>query len=728
MFDFEKFLEKEIKSYKKVKPIVVFIEPLDKRVLNAIFSLNNFIKPLLLAKEKEVKEFIKKNFDDLDEQRLNYFLGNMAFADIDKEEELIGEFYEEFKKYESDLNLKEDDAKRLLREKGRFGIYLVKCGYADFVVGGLKTDPTKFLRPALKVFKDGKIQNEIGIFILKENGEDRPDFLILGDCGINTTIDEEKLARIAVSTCTVARDILDTSLVPEINGAIISYSNRGSDEGPSVEMIRKALNMVRELLKEKVKEDEKYATIKIDGEIKLCSIFSECSKDPSYVGAEKEKSTRINAVITPNLDLGNNLYHLFAELFKNSDKIVSVDGVSHKIVDLAYDSTSKDIILSIKANILNLIRKEKYIETPKDRFFKRFKILVINPGSTSTKIAFYEGESERWAEEIKHSFEELKPFAGQPIVSQGTFRKDVILKVLKNKGIKVEELDAIAARGGLLDPIPSGTYIINEKMIEHLKMGKNGEHASNLGAIIAKELAEGTNVRCFIVDPVVVDELPERVKITGIKEIRRKSISHALNQIASAKRFAEENGTTYDKINVIVCHMGGGISVGAHKKGRYIDVNNALNGEGPFSPERSGSLPVGDLIELCFSGKYTKQELKALNVGKGGMVSLLGTSDMREIEKKVLEGDEEYSKAFEAMVYQISKEITSRVPAFDGENIDQIILTGGMARCEILVEKIKKYVSPLRCGITVYPGENEMISLAMGALRVLNNKEMAKTY
>ncbi|MCX7830181.1 MAG: butyrate kinase [Acidobacteria bacterium] len=370
----------------------------------------------------------------------------------------------------------------------------------------------------------------------------------------------------------------------------------------------------------------------------------------------------------------------------------------------------------------------KWTETPKDYFFKRYKVLSINPGSTSTKIAYYEGETEKWVEEIRHSAEELKPFAGKPLVEQGTFRKEIILKTLKEKGVKIEELDGIAARGGLLDPISSGTYEINDKMIEHLKSAKNGEHASNLGAIIAKELSEGTKIKCYIVDPVVVDELPERVKITGIKEIRRKSISHALNQIASARRYAEENETFYEKVNLIVCHMGGGISIGAHKKGRYIDVNNALDGEGPFSPERSGSLPVGDLINLCFSGKYTKQELKVLNKGRGGMISLLGTSDLREIEKRILEGDKEAEEAFDAMAYQISKEITSRIPAFDGEEIDQIVLTGGMARSKMLTEKISKYVSPMKCGVTIYAGENEMFALTKGVLRVLSGKVEPKYY
>jgi butyrate kinase len=246
--------------------------------------------------------------------------------------------------------------------------------------------------------------------------------------------------------------------------------------------------------------------------------------------------------------------------------------------------------------------------------------------------------------------------------------------------------------------------------------------------LIANELVKETDKPAYIVDPIVVDEVEEKVKITGIKEIRRYIISHALNQIASAKRFAEENETFYDNLNIIVAHMGGGISVGAHNRGRYIDVNNALNGEGPFSPQRSGSLPVGQLIDMCFSGKYTKDDMKKLNKGRGGLISLLGTNDLRDVEKMITEGSEEAELVFDALTYQLAKEITSLLPAFRGEAVDQVILTGGMARSERLVSGISGLIKNLGCGVTVYPGENEMYALAKGAVRILQNKEPAKEY
>ena len=265
-------------------------------------------------------------------------------------------------------------------------------------------------------------------------------------------------------------------------------------------------------------------------------------------------------------------------------------------------------------------------------------------------------------------------------------------------------------------------------MLADLKEGVMGEHASNLGALIAHELAGDAGKPAFIVDPVVVDEAPERVKVAGINAIRRKVISHALNQIATARRYAEENETFYEKVNVIVAHMGGGISIGAHKKGRYIDVNNALDGEGPFTPQRSGSLPTGQLIDLCFSSAYSKEELKKLNKGRGGLIDLLGTADLREVERRIEAGDDEAARVFEAMAYQIAKWIASLVPAFDGERVDRILLTGGMARSQMLVDAISGLLGGLGCGVTVYAGENEMFALVKGALRVLNGKEEPRDY
>lgn len=353
-----------------------------------------------------------------------------------------------------------------------------------------------------------------------------------------------------------------------------------------------------------------------------------------------------------------------------------------------------------------------------------YRMLVINPGSTSTKIAVFEDTKPVFEETLRHSSEEIAKY--KTIFEQYDFRKEVILKAVKKAGIDIKTLNAVVGRGGLLKPIEGGTYKVNDVMLEDLKVGVMGQHASNLGGIIAHEIAKSINVPAYIVDPVVVDEMDPVARISGLPGIERKSIVHALNQKAVAKRYSKDKKVKYDDLNLIVSHMGGGISVGAHKKGRIVDVNNALDGEGPFSPERSGSLPVGDLVKLCYSGKYTLEEVKKMINGKGGFVAYLGTNDARDVEKMMNEGNCEAELVFKAMAYQVSKEIGS-CAAILGGKVDAIILTGGLAYGKTFVEWIKERVSFI-APIVVYPGEDELLALAEGGLRVLTGEEMPKEY
>ncbi|MBE6089394.1 MAG: butyrate kinase [Clostridium beijerinckii] len=352
------------------------------------------------------------------------------------------------------------------------------------------------------------------------------------------------------------------------------------------------------------------------------------------------------------------------------------------------------------------------------------KLLIINPGSTSTKIAVYEGEKEIFEETLRHSSEEIGKF--KYVVDQQSFRTDVILKILEDNKINITEMDAIVGRGGLLKPIVSGTYSVNDNMLKDLKENVQGEHASNLGAIIANEIARSINKPAFIVDPVVVDEMEDIARFSGVPELPRKSIFHALNQKAVAKRYAQENMKNYEDINVIVAHMGGGVSVGAHKNGRIIDVNNALDGEGAFSPERSGGIPSGDLARMCFSGKYTLEEILKKITGKGGFVAYLDTNDGRIVRQLASEGDMKAKLVYEAMGYQVAKDIGAAAAVLCGK-VDAIILTGGIAYEKMMVDIIKEKVG-FSAPITVYPGEDEMLALAQGALRVLNGQEEVKEY
>lgn len=356
---------------------------------------------------------------------------------------------------------------------------------------------------------------------------------------------------------------------------------------------------------------------------------------------------------------------------------------------------------------------------------EEFKILAINPGSTSTKIAVYKNNKSVFLKNIKHTSDELKGFS--KIADQFEFRKEIILKELREADIKIEKISAVVGRGGLIKPIESGVYEVNDIMKEDIKNCIMGEHASNLGALIADDIAKSIpNARAFIADPVVVDELEDVARIAGHPRFKRISIFHALNQKAISRIYAKTLDKKYEELNLIVAHLGGGISVGAHKMGRVIDVNNALDGDGPFSPERSGSLPSGQLAKLCFSGEFTYDQVKKIITGQGGLVAHAGTNDAYEVEMKAKAGDAKAKLLQSAMAYNIAKSIGAMSTVLKGK-VDAIILTGGIAHNADLVDYIKDmvgYISP----VVVYPGEDEMQALSMNGLMVLRGEVQARIY
>ncbi|KIL49030.1 butyrate kinase [Jeotgalibacillus alimentarius] len=355
---------------------------------------------------------------------------------------------------------------------------------------------------------------------------------------------------------------------------------------------------------------------------------------------------------------------------------------------------------------------------------QQYRILVINPGSTSTKIGIFDNETAILEKTIRHETAEIDQF--EKIIDQYQFRKRTILEALDEEGMNVSKLDAVCGRGGLLRPIEGGTYSVNDAMLKDLRQGYSGQHASNLGGIIAFEIAGGLNIPSFIVDPVVVDELSDTARVSGFSLIERKSIFHALNQKAVARRVAKEIDKPYSESTFIVTHMGGGITVGIHQNGRVIDVNNGLHGDGPFSPERAGTVPAGDLVELCFSGNYYREEIMKMLVGQGGLVGYLGTNDAVKVEQMIQNGDAKAKQVYDAMAYQVAKEIGAAAAAVSGK-ADAIILTGGLAYGKEFVELISNRVDWI-ADVIVQPGENELQALAEGALRVLRNEESAKIY
>lgn len=353
------------------------------------------------------------------------------------------------------------------------------------------------------------------------------------------------------------------------------------------------------------------------------------------------------------------------------------------------------------------------------------RIIAINPGSTSTKIAVFQNKEPIFIKNIKHSAEDLDKF--DKISDQFQFRKEVIINELNKAEISEDNVLAVVGRGGLVKPIESGTYLVNKRMIHDLKNSPMGEHASNLGGLIADDIAKSLPyAKAYISNPVVVDELCDLARISGHPLFKRKSIFHALNQKAVARQHAKSIMKKYEDLNLIVVHLGGGITVGAHCKGRVIDVNQGLDGEGPYSPERSGTLPVGDLVKLCFSKKYTEKEIKKMITGKGGLIAYVGTNNAYEVEQRMEKGDKEAELYYEAMAFQVSKSIGASAAVLKGD-VDGILITGGIAHDKWFVNKMIERIYKFG-PVHVYPGEDEMQALAMNAYMVLTGEIQAKEY
>lgn len=352
------------------------------------------------------------------------------------------------------------------------------------------------------------------------------------------------------------------------------------------------------------------------------------------------------------------------------------------------------------------------------------RVLAINPGSTSTKIAVFEDAAEVFVENLSHSAAEIEEFP--TVIDQLEYRFGKIMAFLTAKGLAPRDFAAVVGRGGLLKPMVSGTYLITTAMLHDLKHSHYGAHASNLGAILADRVAREGGCPAYIVDPVVVDELAPVARLTGRPEIEKRSIFHALNQKAVAKRFAKELGRPYEDLNLIVAHLGGGISVGCHAKGRVVEVNNALDGEGPFSPERAGTVQAGQLADQILAHRLSRETIARMLAGRGGLVAHLGTNDAREVERRIDAGDQEAALVYQAMIYNIARYIAAAAVPVCGR-VDHIILTGGIAYSRYLTDKLKEYVAFI-APVTVIPGEDELRALAEGACRVLTGEEAAKEY
>ncbi|GHV26665.1 putative butyrate kinase [Clostridia bacterium] len=415
---------------------------------------------------------------------------------------------------------------------------------------------------------------------------------------------------------------------------------------------------------------------------------------------------------------------------------IDIEGVHTKLAEVAKRLLRLDVVKSIATfadgERTEIVREnapakvEVKVSKPSVILEKKpniSRILAVNPGSTSTKFAVYDGEVEALSHTIRHPMSETFDI---PVLEQKQTRMNALLSYLDERSIDLDTLDAVVGRGGLLKPIESGTYSINNRMLTDLVSASASVHASALGAIIAADIAARLGIPSFVTDPIVVDEMDRFAKLTGMPGIERSSIFHALNQKAVARRFCQENNMIYENVRLVVAHLGGGITIGAHRYGRVIDVNDALSGEGPFTPERSGAIPALPIVRMCFSGEYTEEEISNKILHNGGVLAYLGTNDIKAVQQMIAEGDEFAALVLDSMAYQVSKDIGSMVAALEGE-VDAILLTGGLARSTRFTGTIKQRVHRF-AKVETYPGEDEMLALVQGALRVIKGMEPAAIY
>ena len=732
MYNLHRCLDRQLFAIDKPKPTLIMPEADDPRTIEAAERLTKFANVVLITSREKLEALIDESGVDKKfwgtRERL---LRMVKCVEIEKEEKLLEEFAQTYvklgkgKKWECGL----EEAKERVSHRVHFSVLATRLGYADMVLGGATHRTRDFFIPCLRLLERQQVVYEMALFALPDEHTDEiyeQNLVLFADVALNPVPTAEALARIAVGSCKTMRDIIPVSDLPYVNGALISYSTRGSGEGPSVERIREAGKLLPGMLENLRKEDPIYETVRIEAELQI-SVAVSMSAALTKLGDQMDDSSaagKANILIAPNLDVGNLLYHIYAARYPNSQHLLLIGGLHNRALDFSRSSSADDIILGAKGLILRNLKSRNFRPTPKDYFFPRYRVLAINPGSTSTKVALFAGIDPVFKQELRHDAGELRALGRIP--DQLETRLRVVEQVLKKESVDPGSLDAVVGRGGLVHPLKSGTYEVGDKMLEDLKAEVGGSHASNLGAPMAAAIAKQHKAPAFVVDPPVVDELDEVSRVTGLPEIKPRPAWHALNQKACAKRFADERGKEYDQLNLIVAHLGGGISVGAHRQGRCIHVRDALL-DGPMTPQRSGSLPQHGLIELCYSGG-DRQELMDRLVNRGGLLAHLETDDLVKVEEMIAAGDQNAGKVLEAMVQQIAAEISSQVPKFLGETVDRIVISGGMSRSELLISRLLKLLIPLGVPITVYPGENELEALRDGAMRVLSGHEEPLEY
>ncbi len=729
MFNLEGMLRKQLRDAMTVKQTLIFPEGEDPRVIEAASRLVKFANVILVASRERTQQLVGMGDVNLECSQKRFF-AVVRFVDPATDElgpALAGRLQEVSQGRSWEMTAEEAAAN--IRNPVYFAIMAVREGYADAVLGGVAHSSREFFIPCLRILEKEGTVFEMGLFALPDShpeGIFENNMVMFADVALNPVPSPEALSDIAVGACRTMRDLIPVDALPEINGALLSYSTRGSGQGPSVSRIREAEPMIQAKLAELREISPDYATINIVTEMQISVALSERAAHTKLKEefGRLEGAGRAHVLIVPNLDVGNLLFHLYSTRYPDAVSTLVIGGLKNQALDFSRSSNAAEIARGAKALLLRRFRSGHAVSTPNDHYFPRYRVLTINPGSTSTKVALFEGEDRIASTSLRHTAEDLEGF--EHVKDQLPMRRAVVESFLTDQNLEPADLQAVVGRGGMLRPIESGTYAIDDALLADLAQGYAGEHPSNLGGLLAHELARQAGAPSFIVDPPVVDEIDDAARITGLAGTVQTTAWHALSQKAAAKLFADSRNREYEDLNLIVAHIGGGISVGAHRKGRCVQVRNALF-DGPMAANRGGTLPGAALIELCYSG-ISREDLERRLVTQGGLVSYLGTADLQEVEQRVADGDAEAKLVFEALAGQIAAEIASLIPKFRGQRVHRIVLTGGMCHSRRLRRRLKKLLRGLGTKITIYPGEREMEALRDGALRVLRGMEQARSY
>lgn len=682
--------------YEKAKAnpqLVAFPEVEEEKILLAARECldKSICKPVLVGKKTEIFNYAKEYQIDLT---------GIQIVDCE-EEERIDSLIEKYTK-ENPINSAKS-MKRKSKDSLYVALMLEALGEVDATFAGLShTTGDVIMAGEMVVGLQAGVStvSSVGIANIPGYNGQEGELLLIGDSAVCANPTEEDLGSIAISACDTAKNLLGW----DPRCALVSFSTTGSAEHELIDKVKNAVQIAN-----KIRPD-----YKIDGEFQLDAAISPAVA-AKKVTRPSEVAGKANIIIWPDLNVGNIAVKLLQQ-FAHADVYGPIlQGFKRVVCDCSRSAPISELV-----GILRYLQYER-----REVKMKIYKIFTINPGSTSTKIALFEGEKVIFSANVNHDAKKLAEF--KDISEQLPYRKETILTLLKENHITLENVDAFVGRGGGLLALPGGTYEIDHVLLEHASIGANGvSHPAQLGSQLAHEFCLQYGGREFVVNPPDVDEYEDIARVTGIKEINRTSHIHSLNQKETAIRHAWSLGKTYEECNFIVCHIGGGISIAAHKNGKMIDGTDVVEGEGPMAPTRSGAIPSASLIRMCFSGKYTEKEMLEKCTKSGGMIDLIGTADTLEISNRALQGERYAKLIWNAMIYQINKSIGAMAAVLHG-NVDGILLGGGMVFNQDLVIQITEACSFIAT-VSSYPGEFEMEAMASGAIRVLEQREIAKKY